>query len=187
MKSRIGLILAAVALVLTLLLTMGKVIESGVVFRRIIINSIVFYLIGLGLELFYKKYLLGIIKEPEGQPSRADMSESELDSIINDPASQGVSKGSTLDLQVGGGDDLESEIGFAPLADLPEPEQIPAKNIEEQPSKPDAVADRVPGKKSAVPFQNKFEIRDDFIFINDKKIPNDAKMMAEAIKTKLAE
>jgi uncharacterized protein (UPF0147 family) len=188
MKSRLGLILAGSAVVLTLLLTAGKVIETEVVIRRVIVNVILFYLIGIGLELFYKKYLLGIIKESEGDPSRVSMSDSDLESIVNDPNVSPSEKGINLDFKVGD-EDLTADLAI-PLSDeATSQNQEPASATQEEgSSKLDAMADKVAGtSKKSVPFENKFEVRDDFILINDKKIPNNAKLMAEAIKTKLSE
>lgn len=188
MKSRLGLILAGSAVVLTLLLTAGKVIETEVIIRRVIVNTILFYLIGLGLQFFYNKYLLGIIKEPEGEPAKANMSDSELDSIVNDPGLASPNKGAKLDFKVGDSDMMDDIAIPVAMEETSQNQGSANANRDEGPSKLDAMADKVAGTaKKSTPFENKFEVRDDFILINDKKIPNNTKLMAEAIKTKLSE
>ena len=172
MKSRLGLILCGIGLVLALVVTANPMIEHK--FVRILAISGVFYLIGLGLDIFYRKFIAPVMKEPEGDPAQARMGDSEMNSLVNNPSTSSESKGGRFDFKVGSD-------GDAPLA-----EAMPGSGSA-APSKLEEMADKVSGKVRTTPYGDKFEVRDDFILINDKKIPNDPKMMADAIKTKLSE
>ncbi len=182
MKSRLGLILCGIGLVLALVVTADPMIENKIV--RILVICAVFYGIGLGLDIFYKKFILKIMKEQDGDPAKANMGEDELNSLIHDPSSQDAHKGGSFDFKVGD----EGDLG---MASLMEESKVSTPINASSPvvsSKLEEMADKVanPGQKRT-PYENKFEVHDDFILINDKKIPNDPKMMAAAIKSKLAE
>ena len=76
MKSRLGLILCGIGLVLALIVTADPMIENKIM--RIFIICVVFYLIGLGIDIFYKKYIVKIVKEhEEAVPQKSIMGEAE--------------------------------------------------------------------------------------------------------------
>ena len=173
MKIKIGLYLAGLAFVLTFIVTRGKIIEGSVVFRRMIVNTIVFFVIGVGVEFFYNKYFLKMTETSEED-------EAEAEENFDAAASPEEQKGSALDITVG--EDSTPEI--APSS---EEDTSPEPYIESSAPSAETVAPQPPPPKhTSVASNGKAKVEGDFIVYDDKKIPNDPKLIAQAIKTKLS-
>jgi hypothetical protein len=170
LKSRFALIFAAVGLVLTFVITVGKLIDPGVLIIRYVINIALFFFIGLGAEFIYRRHLLPALKQEEEQKA-------ELSDILSTSRKDQSGKGNKLDLTVDGPIDPLSEVS-APAAAVAAPGQ--------QTAGAESGDGKGPGPNPLGPHKD-FEIHDDFIVINDKKMRNDPKLMASAIKTKLEE
>jgi hypothetical protein len=148
---------AGAGILLTFLLTVGKIIEPGILLGRYVVNIAIFYLLGAGIPWAWQKFIEPVLNAPE---------KSEFEGMSSaDSASDFASKGPSSDAYVPSNGSASSE-------------------AVETVSAPSDSASAVPAKGKA---HTDFEIQDDFIIIKDKKLPNDPKLMAEAIKTKLAE
>lgn len=167
LKSKTALVFAAVGLVLTFVITVGKVIAPGALVARYLVNTALFYGMGLGVVYLFRRYLLPVLKQAEEQKT-------ELSDILSASRTEAPGKGGRLDLTVDG-----PAVPSSPAA-----EGAPADGA---PAEAAAGADAKDPAKNPLGPHTDFEIRDDFIVINDKKMPNDPKLMASAIKTKLEE
>ena len=168
LKSRFALIFAAVGLVLTFVITVGKLIDPGVLFIRYVINIALFFFIGLGMEFFYRRHLLPVLNRGEEQKT-------EPSDILSTSRKDERGKGNRLDLTVDGPVDPASGVSASAVM-TPGQQMTGAESGD----------GKGPGPNPLGPHKD-FEIHDDFIVINDKKMRNDPKLMASAIKTKLEE
>jgi len=166
LKSRLALIFAAIGLVLTFFITVGKLITPGSLVLRYLVNIALFYGVGVGLDYFFRKYAVPALKQ------EAD-AKNDLSAVLSTERRQEAGKGARLDLTVDGPVDASGA-----------PSQPPAEGA------PGGEAGETGGEKAGTnplgPHKD-FEIQDEFIIINDKKMKNDPKLMASAIKTKLGE
>lgn len=162
MKSKIGLYLSVFAVILTFVLTRGKIITGNVLFRRLLINAGVFYALGLGLEKMYHLFFVPLMHKEDAEDE------------------SGESVGRSLDATVGEEDD------GSPLQPVAEGDEEIAGSLQNNEQEPYDPGQDAPSRPPYDPDQ-KVRVKGDYIYFDDKKMPNDAKLMAEAIKTKLAE
>ena len=169
MKITLGIYFSVFAFVLTFIITRGKIIEGAVIFRRMFFNAVIFFIIGTGLQFLYQKFF---VKEPETEDQASDK-----DTEKKDIADENTSHGASLDVTVGD-DDLTAEVVGRVSEDNPGETQTSETSGNYVPPPP---------KKTSMSDDGKAKVDGDFIVYDDKKIPNDPKLIAQAIKTKLAD
>ena len=107
-----------------------------------------------------------------------------MNSLINDPSARNPARAG-ISISRSAVKEILRWLHFWPMSRT---QRVRFKCPHAASSKLEEMADKVAEQgRTRTPYENKFEIRDDFILINDKKIPNDPKMMAAAIKSKLSE
>lgn len=171
MKSKIGLYLAVFAFVITFIITRGKMIDGSAVFWRIVFNTVLSFLLGAGLEFLYKKYFVKSDKKEE--TGEIEASVSDVKETINE--NNNDKKGSSLDITVG-----ESDI-----ADSINNDEGGAESVQDEQKNNSFVPP--PAKKKTSVGDGKAHVDGDFIVLENAKIPNDPKLIAQAIKTKLSD
>jgi len=171
MKFKIGLYFGAFALVLTFIITRGKMIEGAVVFWRIVINVVLSFFLGTGLEFLYNKYLVTSDKKDDSET--IESSKSAVLETSNEKAND--EKGSSLDITVGDSD----------LADSITNKEEETASVQDEQKNNSFVPP--PAKKKTSVDDGKAHVDGDFIVLENAKIPNDPKLMAQAIKTKLSD
>jgi len=171
MKSKMGLYLAVFALVVTFIITRGKMIDGSVVFLRIVINMALSFLLGAGLEFLYKKYF--VTSDKKDDAGKIDSSVSDVQETSNEKDND--KKGSSLDITVGDSD----------IADSINNDEKSAESVQDEQKNNTFVPP--PAKKKTSVGDGKAHVDGDFIVLDNTKIPNDPKLMAQAIKTKLSD
>lgn len=154
LRGRPALVAGGLGVVLTFLVTVGKMVEPRVLLMRYLLNAAVFYALGVAAAWMWERLTSSL--EEGGVSGPATPSES--------PAVPETSETSEMpEAPVG----KAEEGGAEPLA------EEGAAEVQATAAKTSPHTD--------------FEIRDEYIVIKDRKIPNDPKLMAQAIKTKIAE
>lgn len=171
MKFKIGLYLAVFAFVLTFIITRGKMIAGSIVFLRIVINVVLSFFLGAGLEFLYKKYF--VRSDEKEETGEIEASASDVKETINE--NNNDKKGSSLDITVG-----ESDI-----ADSINNDEGGAESVQDEQKNNSFVPP--PAKKKTSVGDGKAHVDGDFIVLDNTKIPNDPKLIAQAIKTKLSD
>ena len=171
MKFKIGLYLAVFAFVLTFIITRGKMIAGSIVFLRIVINVVLSFFLGAGLEFLYKKYF--VRSDEKEETGEIEASASDVKETINE--NNNDKKGSSLDITVGEPD----------IADSINNDEGKTESVQDVQKNNTFVPP--PQKKTTNTGDGKTHVEGDFIVLDDTKIPNDPKLIAQAIKTKLSD
>jgi len=162
LKNKIAIVMACAGFVLTFFFTVGKIIEPFILLIRYVINILIFYLLGVAIPWIWDKFVLPIVENPVNEnittEKKVDLTET-VEQNYNDAS---VLKPEDVTETVNQNQNVEGVT-----------EEVTQNDTESI-------------KKSYSPSKD-FEIQDEFIIIKDKKLPNDPKLMAQAIKTKLSE